>query len=213
MECLLDMRLVKRVIVFDLITRKLLLSRDVIFDEGATWNWKEVAENQVTMMNYEERPRNLEATSFETPVGNQNHDFMLGENVSQGESSKISSRVKDTQNFDHTPLKWGKLDDVLAQCNLCIMEPKKFDEAVKDESWIKAMKDELSMIEKTATWELVDRPTEKPVIGVKWVFKTKLNLDGSVQKNKARLVAKGYSQKPRVDYNETFAPAARLDTI
>ncbi|KAI5311969.1 hypothetical protein L3X38_041142 [Prunus dulcis] len=60
---------------------------------------------------------------------------------------------------------------------------------------------------------LVERPFNKPVIGVKWVYKTKLNLDGTVQKNKARLVAKGYSQKPGIDYNETFAPVARLDTI
>ncbi|CAL9004445.1 unnamed protein product, partial [Prunus brigantina] len=50
-------------------------------------------------------------------------------------------------------------------------------------------------------------------IGVKWVYITKLNLDGTVQKNKARLVAKGYSQKPGIDFNETFAPIARLDTI
>ena len=78
---------------------------------------------------------------------------------------------------------------------------------------MKAMKDELSMIEKNATWKLVDRLTNKPVIGVKWVFKTKLNLDGTVQKNKARLVAKWYAQKPGIDYNETFAPVARLDTI
>ncbi|KAI5343367.1 hypothetical protein L3X38_011243 [Prunus dulcis] len=70
------------------------------------------------------------------------------------------------------------------------MKLEKFDEASKDESWMKAMEDELSMSEKNATWELVDRPTDKPIIGVKWVFKTKLNLDGSVQKNKARLVAK-----------------------
>ena len=93
------------------------------------------------------------------------------------------------------------------------MEPEKFQEAVKDESWMKAMKDELNMIEKNDTWELVDRSMDKPVIGVQWVFKTKLNLDGSVQKKKARLVAKGYSQKPGVDYNETFALVARLDTI
>ncbi|KAI5317552.1 hypothetical protein L3X38_037259 [Prunus dulcis] len=69
------------------------------------------------------------------------------------------------------------------------------------------------MIEKNNTWELVERPADKPVIGVKWVFKTMLNLDGIVQKHKAGLVAKGYAQKPRIDYNETFAPVARLDTI
>ncbi|KAI5334234.1 hypothetical protein L3X38_024367 [Prunus dulcis] len=101
----------------------------------------------------------------------------------------------------------------MAQCNLCIVEPEKCEEAAQDQSWIKAMEDELSMIEKNGTWELVNRPSDKQVIGVKWVFKTKLNLDGSVQKNKARLVAKGYVQKPGIDYNETFAPVARLHTI
>ncbi|CAL2234204.1 unnamed protein product [Prunus armeniaca] len=72
---------------------------------------------------------------------------------------------------------------------------------------------EVEMIEKNKTWELVDRPSDKPVIGVKWVYKTKLNLDGSIQKHKARLVVKGYAQKPGIDFNETFAPVARLDTI
>ncbi|BBN68281.1 BURP domain-containing protein [Prunus dulcis] len=71
----------------------------------------------------------------------------------------------------------------------------------------------MEMIEKNETWELVDRPSNKPVIGVKWVYKTKLNLDGSIQKHKARLVVKGYAQKPGIDFNETFAPVARLDTI
>ncbi|CAL8087744.1 unnamed protein product [Prunus armeniaca] len=199
--------------VFDPITRKLLLSRDVVFDEGATWNWKEATENSVIMVNEEVQPRNTQVEVFETPAGNRNSGFRPLDSISYGVSSKASSRLEDTQNFDHTPLKWRKLDDILAQCNLCTMEPEKFEEAVKDESWMKAMKDELNMIEKNDTWELVDRPMDKPVIGVKWVFKTKLNLDGSVQKNKARLVAKGYSQKPGVDYNETFAPVARLDTI
>ncbi|KAM2300726.1 hypothetical protein ACFX1S_031705 [Malus domestica] len=68
------------------------------------------------------------------------------------------------------------------------------------------------MIEKNCTWELVDKPFDKLVVGVKWIYKTKLNLDGSIQKNQARLVAKEYSKKPRVDFNETFALMAMLDT-
>ncbi|KAM2999420.1 hypothetical protein FF2_040954 [Malus domestica] len=105
------------------------------------------------------------------------------------------------------------INDIMAQCNLCIVEPEKFEEAAQDQTWVKAVEEELSMIEKNGTWELVYRPSDKHVIRVKWVFKTKLNLDCSIQKNKARLVAKGYVQKPGIDYNETFAPVARLDTI
>ncbi|CAL2255688.1 unnamed protein product [Prunus armeniaca] len=64
------------------------------------------------------------------------------------------------------------------------------------------METELEMIEKNDTWELVNMPSEKPVFGVKWIYKVKLNLDGSVQKN-----------KPGIDFNETFAPVARLDIV
>ena len=69
------------------------------------------------------------------------------------------------------------------------------------------------MIEKNQTWELVDKPTHKRTIGVKWVYRTKLNSDGSIKKHKARLVVKGYAQMFGVDFSETFAPVARLDTI
>ena len=69
------------------------------------------------------------------------------------------------------------------------------------------------MIEKNQTWHLVERPQDRNVIGVKWVYRTKLNADGSINKHKERLVVKGYAQVFGVDYSETFAPVARLDTI
>jgi hypothetical protein len=75
------------------------------------------------------------------------------------------------------------------------------------------MKEEIKMIEKNDTWQLVDRPQNRKIIGVKWVYRTKLNADGSINKHKARLVVKGYSQVFGVDFSKTFAPVVRLDTI
>nr|KYP33365.1 hypothetical protein KK1_045787 [Cajanus cajan] len=65
------------------------------------------------------------------------------------------------------------------------------------------------MIEKNQTWELVSRPQHQNFIGVKWVFRTKLNGDGSINKHKARLVVKGYAKKYGVDFSETFASVAQ----
>ena len=67
------------------------------------------------------------------------------------------------------------------------------------------------MIEKKKkTWELVDRTLSRKIIGVRWVFRTKLNLDGSVNKYKARLVVRGYAQVFGIDYLETFAPVTKF---
>ena len=75
------------------------------------------------------------------------------------------------------------------------------------------MDEEIKAIEKNNTWELTNLPNGQKTIGVKWVYKTKLNEKGEVKKHKARLVAKGYKQEFGVDYKEVFAPVARLDTI
>jgi hypothetical protein len=93
------------------------------------------------------------------------------------------------------------------------IQPTYFEEAVKEEHWVEAMNEEIEAIEKNKTWDLVDLPKDKSSIGVKWVYKTKVNEKGKVEKHKARLVSKGFSQQPGIDYGETFSPVARLDTI
>ena len=62
-------------------------------------------------------------------------------------------------------------------------------------------------------WDLCQLPTEKKKVGCKWMFTVKLKADGSIDRYKARLVTKGYTQKYRVDYQETFAPVAKMNTI
>jgi hypothetical protein len=94
-----------------------------------------------------------------------------------------------------------------------MLEPKNFNEASKDDHWVKVMNDELDQIEKNNTWEMVHRPEGKNVIGSKWIFKNKLNEQGQVVRNKARLVCKGYAQIEGLDFDETFAPVARLEAI
>ena len=75
------------------------------------------------------------------------------------------------------------------------------------------MKEELDHIENNRTWESVPRLVENNVIGTKWVFRNKMNEQGEVVRNKARLVCKGYSQKEGIDYDETYAPMARIETV
>jgi hypothetical protein len=75
------------------------------------------------------------------------------------------------------------------------------------------MDEELDQIEKNDTWELVPRPKNKNVIGTKWVFRNKLNEYGQVTRNRDRLVCKGYAQIEGIDFEETYAPVARMEEI
>ena len=76
-----------------------------------------------------------------------------------------------------------------------------------------AMHEELNEFKRNNLWTLVNRPLNHPIIGTKWVFRNKLNEKGEVVRNKARLVAKGYNQEERIDFDETYAPVARLEAI
>ncbi len=92
-------------------------------------------------------------------------------------------------------------------------EPKDVLHALTDESWINAMHEELENFERNKVWTLVEPPSGHNIIGTKWAFKNKQNEDGLIQRNKARLVAQGFTQVEGLDFNETFAPVARIEAI
>ena len=75
------------------------------------------------------------------------------------------------------------------------------------------MEEEIRMIEKNNTWELVTIPRERDVVSLKLIYKIKLNQEGDIQRHKERLVSRGFTQKPGIDFYETFSPVARLETI
>eukprot|EP00253_Pinus_taeda_P026206 PITA_26206 len=96
---------------------------------------------------------------------------------------------------------------------LNIVEPSNYQEASQFKEWRVAMNEEMESILRNDTWDLVELPKNKIPIGCKWMFKQKMNADGSIDKLKVRLVAKGYSQKEGIDFDDTFAPVAKLNTI
>jgi hypothetical protein len=75
------------------------------------------------------------------------------------------------------------------------------------------MLEEMGSIEHNQTWSLVNLPARQHAIGLKWVFKVKKDERGNVTKHKARLVAKGYVQRHGIDYEEVFAPVARMESV
>ncbi|GJZ48085.1 putative ribonuclease H-like domain-containing protein [Tanacetum coccineum] len=105
------------------------------------------------------------------------------------------------------------LQNCLFACFLSQEEPKKVVQALKDPSWIEAMQEELLQFKLQEVWTLVELPNGKRAIGTKWVFKNKKDERGIVIKNKARLVAQGYTQEEGIDYDEVFAPVARIEAI
>jgi len=96
---------------------------------------------------------------------------------------------------------------------MSIIEPQNHLEALDDPNWVMAMQQELGQFERNQVWFLTSRPKDHPVIGTKWVFRNKLDESGNVVRNKARLVAKDYNQEEGIDFDETFAPVARLEAI
>ncbi|XP_019433526.1 PREDICTED: uncharacterized protein LOC109340318 [Lupinus angustifolius] len=92
-------------------------------------------------------------------------------------------------------------------------KPITFNQAIKKYVWVSAMEEEIKSIEKNNTRELAYLPADKTPIVVKWVYKVKFRLDGSISKHKAKLVAKGYMQREGYDYSEVFAPVARFETV
>nr|GEZ12283.1 hypothetical protein [Tanacetum cinerariifolium] len=132
---------------------------------------------------------------------------------SQEPSSKtrlISKRVTnqvETTSLDNILTLTNQFEDTLG------VEPKKISDALQDPSWVEAMQEELLQFKIQNVWTLVDCPKGVRPIGTKWVLKNKKDERGIVIRNKARIVAQGHTQEEGIDYDEVFAPVARIKAI
>ncbi|GJV86634.1 putative ribonuclease H-like domain-containing protein [Tanacetum coccineum] len=105
------------------------------------------------------------------------------------------------------------LHTCLFACFLSQEEPKRVSKALSDPAWVEAMQEELLQFKLQNIWVLVDLPKGHRAIGTKWVYRNKKDERGIVVRNNARLVAQGYTQEEGIDYDEVFAPVARIEAI
>ncbi|KAG7538693.1 Zinc finger CCHC-type superfamily [Arabidopsis suecica] len=235
--------------LFNPLNHKVVVSRDVVFDESKGWNWnhsssdnnndgsfsftfgefgnrgiQEEKENRETVETETERVHDETEQVEDSDKENEeegsldleNNNDHESENVGNTEQPQTGPRrtqrqiVKPKYLQDYVLLAEEEGEKVL----LCLNnEPFDFAEAKDSKEWIHACEDEINSITKNKTWDLVELPQGIKPIGLKWVFKLKRNADGSINKHKARLVAKGYVQRYGVDFDEVFAPVARIETI
>jgi hypothetical protein len=142
--------------------------------------------------------------------GGQSQSDAAYDDLSDEEPQHFRSLNEIYQNTDEVELEDSEeIEALLTESD----EPTSYNEAAESPKCVEAMNSEIRSIEKNKTWELARLPAGQKAIGLKWVFKLKRNADGEVVKHKARLVAKGYVQKQGVDYEEVFAPIARVDTV
>ncbi|GJV35799.1 retrovirus-related pol polyprotein from transposon TNT 1-94 [Tanacetum coccineum] len=148
------------------------------------------------------------------PIGNDLEDISLENNqIVNIKESKTHPLENVIGNLNQRTLRSQAQDKSNFFCFISTIEPKNINEALKDENWVMAMQEELNQFKTNDVWELVPNPMDMTIIGTKWVYRNKLDENGVVTRNKARLVAQGYNQQEGIDYDETYAPVARLESI
>lgn len=210
--------------LYNPISEKIVISRDVVFAENEAWNWNSSSDeknNDILQWDDMEEEENEENQVVEEDVNEEVEEEAINSPSSESNEEEIVSPVQGRNRRE--PVWWQDyvsgegLSEEDEEQNFVMFtasaDPTTFEEAERSSKWREAMKMEIKAIEENETWELMTLPEGAKKIGVKWVFKTKLNENGEVDKFKARLVAKGYSQKQGIDYSEVFAPVARWDTI
>lgn len=192
--------------LFDLSKEKVIFSRDTVFDElkFIDEDFEEDDSGSNDRIVYQGYTMNIDEEESDLQ-----HSADNSKEPNSVESVRRSSRIS------RPPNRYGEQVHS-ALCEPNCHEPSSVAEAMRGKcshQWEKAMQKEINSISEHDVWELVKLPPNRKVINCKWVFKEKLDADGSVQTHKARLVAQGFLQQRGLDYDETFSPVVKFESV
>nr|GEV18561.1 retrovirus-related Pol polyprotein from transposon TNT 1-94 [Tanacetum cinerariifolium] len=194
-------------------TRRIVETIHVDFDELTTMAYEhsidQDAPSQSKSMTTPETqsfviPQDVKEDNHDIKVAHMGNDPLFGVPILEVTSAQSSSTVSP-----HTIQALFCYYDAF----FTLVEPKTYKDALTQSCWIEAMQEELKEFERLEVWKLVPWPNKVMVITLKWIYKVKLDKLGGNLKNKARLVARNYRQEEGIDFEEYFAPVARLEAI
>jgi hypothetical protein len=249
---------------YDPVTGRVHITRDVIFNEEAQWDWSHDEEGGTAAGNVDD----TFTVEFTTRYAPGEQEEMSGEEAATPGTPLVATSAwrdgpsasppgtppaatmtpsastppvhfvtppplqgdkLDADHDDDVPLRFREMDDVMGPGSLpgyavrdlgdgrllavSVEEPASLAQLQKEVCWRRVMEEELRSIEENRTWTLTELPQGQRAIGFKWVFKVKSDEHGAVVRHKARLVVKGYAQRHGIDYDEVFAPVARMEAV
>jgi len=177
------------------------------------WTWEGDISQQQILVDFDAENEELQSLVNRQHVDNEQQQ-------PNSQNSQIDESVDEQPQRVRRRPSWmvdyevSKIEDPLTHFAIFLeCDPVSFEEVVTEPIWVTKMDNEIVAIERNNTWELIELPKGQKSIGVKWVYKTKLNEKGKVDKFKARLVAKGYKQEFGIDYTEVFSSVTTHNTI
>lgn len=190
--------------LYDQNRSRVFYSRDVQFNEQGTGSQEELTSDSEP-----EEPGGHRKYPVEHGIVQEGEDVAPDD----GSPPRRDERVRRSERVRRKPgapgaSEWASLASA--------EDPRSFPDALaspKSREWRQAMRNEMDSLSTNRVWTLTDLPTGKKAVGSRWVFKTKMGADGSIARYKARLVARGFSQIPGSDYDETFSPVVRGESI
>ncbi|GJT58279.1 retrovirus-related pol polyprotein from transposon TNT 1-94 [Tanacetum coccineum] len=198
----------KAYIILNKHTRKVEESLNVTFDE--TPPPSKTSSLVDDDLDEEEAIKVTEKKNLENDIGDETLEIDEIVNIKESRNHPLENVIG---NLNQRTLRSQAQNQSNFFCFISTIEPKNVNEALGDKTWIVAMQEKLNQFIANDVWELVPQPKNMTIIGTNWVFRIKLDNNGVVSRNKARLVAQGYNQQEGIDYDKTYAPVARLESI
>ena len=204
--------------VYNSETSKVTVTRDIVFEEREVHSCQARKYTGIHFSNEytQENDDNIEkevTTDVQEPQS-------LSEEMNEEETQPTTANTEDQQSLRNRdtirpPARY--INDCNVACPAVVMEaPQSYQEAVSGtdgNNWKQAMAEEMESLYANGTWSLVPKPTNHKIIDSKWVYKIKRRINGSIERYKARLCAKGFLQIKGIDFNDTFSPVVRYDSI